>query len=216
MERFFLNMCKILLLFGILNAGAFTEGEDYIRLKTPIANMNKTLINLFSYACPMCYEEEKSAMPDIAKKLDGIVEFKPFHIKTQGMHAKDASEIFAVLLVKDKESGITSIFDKNSRFAKAKMAYYSAYHEKKRRWGTGGKSFINVGLNASGLSEDEFEVLRKDARVLEILDLWNISYDMIEIYNAPLYIVNGKYLINSKYINSTESLINIVKDLADK
>ncbi|MDR2081934.1 MAG: thiol:disulfide interchange protein DsbA/DsbL [Campylobacteraceae bacterium] len=218
MRGFFVNICRILAVVGILNAAAFgfVEGEDYIKLETPVANMNKTLAKVFSYACPICYETDKIMEPDIAKALEGIVEFKPLHIKTQGVYAKEASEIFAVLLIKDKDSGISSVFDKDSRFNKAKMAYYKAYHDKKERWKIGGKSFIKAGLNASGLSEDEFEALKKDPRVKEILDMWSISYDIAKTYGAPTYVVNGKYIINSKYTNSTDTLISIIKELADK
>ncbi|MDR2789417.1 MAG: thiol:disulfide interchange protein [Campylobacteraceae bacterium] len=218
MRGILLNICRILAVFGVLNAAAFgfVEGEDYIKLKTPIANMDKTLIKVFSYACPMCYETDKAIALDIAKELEGIVDFKPFHIKTQGVYAKEASEIFAVLLINDKDNGISSVFDKNSQFNKAKMAYYKAYHDKKERWKIGGKSFIKAGLNASGLSEDAFEILKKDQRVKDILDMWNMSYDIAKTYGAPTYMVNGKYLINSKYANSTDILISIVKELADK
>jgi thiol:disulfide interchange protein DsbA len=218
MRGFFLNMCRILAVFGILNTGAFgfVEGEDYIKLETPIANMNKTLIKVFSYACPICYETDKTIELDIAKEIEGIMELKPFHIKTQGVYAKEASEIFAALLIKDKDSGITSVFDKNSQFNKVKMVYYKAYHDKKERWKIGGESFIRTGLNASGLSEDEFEYLMKDPRVKEILNMWTVSYDIAKIYGAPTYVVNGKYLINPKNSNSTDILINIIKELADK
>jgi thiol:disulfide interchange protein DsbA len=218
MRKFCLNICRILATIGFLstNAFGFSEDVDYITLKTPIANMNKTLIKVFSYTCSICYEEDRAEMPNVIKEIESIVKFKPFHIKTQGIYAKEASEIFAVLLVKDQDAGITSIFDKNSQFKKAKMAYYNAYHEKKSRWKINGGSFIRIGLNASGLSKDEFETLKNDPRVKELLSMWDTINNITEIRNAPAYIVNGKYLINSKNINLTNDLVNIVKELANK
>ena len=40
-------------------ASAFTEGTDYMVLEKPIPNADKTLIKVFSYACPFCYKYEK-------------------------------------------------------------------------------------------------------------------------------------------------------------
>lgn len=48
----------------------------------------------------------------------------------KGEYGKQASEVFAVLINKDKAAGI-SLFDANSQFKKAKFAYYAAYHDKK-------------------------------------------------------------------------------------
>ncbi|MDR0665896.1 MAG: thiol:disulfide interchange protein [Campylobacteraceae bacterium] len=216
MKKIYLSICRVLAAIGFLHMSAFgfSEGVDYITLETPIANMNKTLIKVFSYTCSTCYEDDKAEKTDIIKEIESIVEIKPFHVKTQGIYAKEASEIFAVLLIKDRDNGITSIFDKNSQFKKAKMAYYNAYHEKRSKWKIGGESFIRTGLNASGLSMDEFKTLKNDPRVKELLDMWDNN--IAEVQNVPVYVVNGKYLINSKKINLTNDLAEIIKELADK
>ena len=41
-------------------ASAFTEGTDYMVLEKPIPNADKTLIKVFSYACPFCYKYDKA------------------------------------------------------------------------------------------------------------------------------------------------------------
>ncbi|MDR1614389.1 MAG: thiol:disulfide interchange protein [Campylobacteraceae bacterium] len=217
MKRFILNIYKFsIILFLGTNTFGFSEGTDYMRLETPIKNMDKTLIKVFSYACPICYEDDETAMPVIVKELEGIVEFKPFHIKTQGVYAKEASELYAVLLVKDSENGITYLFDKKSQFNKAKMAYYHAYHNNKERWREGSESFLETGLKASGLSKAEFESLKNDQRVKDILDMWDASYDIVKMQGLYAYIVNGKYIIYEKNIKSTMNLVEIIKEIADK
>lgn len=62
--------------------------------------------------------------------MKDVVAFTPFHLETKGEYGKQASEVFAVLINKDKAAGI-SLFDANSQFKKAKFAYYAAYHDKK-------------------------------------------------------------------------------------
>lgn len=96
----------------------------------PIPNADKTLIKVFSYACPFCYKYDKAVTGPVSEKVKDIVAFTPFHLETKGEYGKQASEVFAVLINKDKAAGI-SLFDANSQFKKAKFAYYAAYHDKK-------------------------------------------------------------------------------------
>lgn len=58
------SLFKTILLTAALavsfTASAFTEGTDYMVLEKPIPNADKTLIKVFSYACPFCYKYDKS------------------------------------------------------------------------------------------------------------------------------------------------------------
>ena len=83
-------------------ASAFTEGTDYMVLEKPIPNADKTLIKVFSYACPFCYKYDKAVTGPVSEKVKDIVAFTPFHLETKGEYGKQASEVFAVLINKDK------------------------------------------------------------------------------------------------------------------
>lgn len=50
-------------------ASAFTEGTDYMVLEKPIPNADKTLIKVFSYACPFCYKYDKAVTGPVSEKL---------------------------------------------------------------------------------------------------------------------------------------------------
>ena len=78
-------------------ASAFTEGTDYMVLEKPIPNADKTLIKVFSYACPFCYKYDKAVTGPVSEKVKDIVAFTPFHLETKGEYGKQASEVFAVL-----------------------------------------------------------------------------------------------------------------------
>ncbi|SUG72183.1 disulfide isomerase [Salmonella enterica subsp. enterica] len=86
-------------------ASAFTEGTDYMVLEKPIPNADKTLIKVFSYACPFCYKYDKAVTGPVSDKVADLVTFTPFHLETKGEYGKQASEVFAVLIAKDKAAG---------------------------------------------------------------------------------------------------------------
>ncbi len=173
-------------------ASAFTEGTDYMVLEKPIPNADKTLIKVFSYACPFCYKYDKAVTGPVSDKVADLVTFTPFHLETKGEYGKQASEVFAVLIAKDKAAGI-SLFDAKSQFKKAKFAWYAAYHDKKERWSDG-----------------------KDPAVQETLEKWKAAYDVAKIQGVPAYVVNGKYLIYTKNIKSIDSMAELVRELATK
>lgn len=194
----------------------FTEGTDYVKLEKPIANADKTLIKVFSYDCPFCYKYEKAVVPVILPKLPEGVTYRPFHLKTKGKYGTAASELFAVLLVKDQDNGIKSVMDEHSQFKKAKMAYYNAYHDKKERWDAGEDAFLETGLKASGLSKAEFDKMKEDPRVKALFNEWEQSYDVAKIQGVPGFVVNGKYLIKTASITSPDGMLELIKELLAK
>jgi thiol:disulfide interchange protein DsbA len=214
MKNFTLKIAAVFMLFAV-NAFGFSEGEDYVKLANPIPNADKTLIKVFSYDCPFCYKYDKSVTPIVIKQIEGVLTFKPFHLKTKGKYGKEASELFAALIVKDSSEGIAPT-DEKSTFKKAKMAYYNAYHDKKERWDGGADSFIAFGLKAGGMTEGEFEKLKNSEEARELVSQWEASYDVAKIQGVPAFVVNGKYLIYTKSITSVESMVALIKELTDK
>ncbi|MFV0480681.1 MAG: thiol:disulfide interchange protein DsbA/DsbL [Campylobacteraceae bacterium] len=194
---------------------AFSEGVDYVKLDKPIPNAENTLIKVYSYDCPFCYKYDKSVTPAVVSKL-GNMKYLPFHLKTKGKYGAEASELFAVLLVKDSDNGVTDTFSDKSLFKKAKMSYYTNYHDKKQRWDAGAQSFLKTGLDATGMSEAEFNKLKNDQRVKDLVNSWEASYEVAKIQGVPAFVVNGKYLIYTKSIRSVDGMVDLVKELSAK
>ena len=196
------SLFKTILLTAALavsfTASAFTEGTDYMVLEKPIPNADKTLIKVFSYACPFCYKYDKAVTGPVSEKVKDIVAFTPFHLETKGEYGKQASEV--------------------SQFKKAKFAYYAAYHDKKERWSDGKDpaAFIKTGLDAAGMSQADFEAALKEPAVQETLEKWKASYDVAKIQGVPAYVVNGKYLIYTKSIKSIDAMADLIRELASK
>lgn len=219
-KKLILNAGKCILgaaffLTSSISAWAFTEGTDYMVLESPIPNAQGTLIKIFSYDCPFCYKYDKAVTPEVMKKLDGLVKFEPYHLETKGKYGPIASELFAVLIDKDNAQNISPLDDK-SQFKKAKFAYYQAYHDKKERWDSGADAFLQTGLDAVGMSKDEFEKAKAQPQVQKMLEQWKPAYEIAKIQGVPAFVVNGKYLIFTKNIKSIDGMANLIKELAAK
>ncbi|PSM53113.1 protein disulfide oxidoreductase [Campylobacter blaseri] len=210
------KMLSAILLFGALNANAFTEGKDYMVLEKPLSVENNTLTKVFSYACPFCYKYDKAVTPKVVAEIDGL-KYVPFHLKTKGDYGEPASKLLAVLVIKDMENGV-DLLDEKSMFKKAKFAYYKAYHDKKERWSDGKDevAFLKTGLDAVGMSMDEYQKELENPKVTELLKKWDESYDVAKIQGVPAFVVNGKYLVYTASIKSVNGFKDLIEELLKK
>lgn len=192
------------------------EGRDFVVLKEPLPNAQNSVIEIFSYACPFCYRYSK-ILPKVIESLPKNVEFKPYHLEKMGDYGKVASQVFAVLLDKDKKSNITTK-DSKSAFLKAQNAYFSEYNIKKERWGQGKnlQAFLHTGLDAAGVKIEEFYAALQEKGVQEILRSWEAGYEVAIIQGVPAFVVNGKYLIYTKSIASLKDLEYKIDELLKK
>lgn len=197
---------------------AFTEGTDYVALQKPIPNAKGTLIKVFSYDCPFCYKYDKAVTPKLISQLPKDVKFRPFHLKTKGKYGVQGSELFAVLLLKDQKAGLSDhdLYGDKSLLKKAKMAYYTAYHDKKERWDAGPDAYLKTGLDATGMSKAEFDKAKGDPKVKALLKEWDLSYDVAKVQGVPGFVVNGKYLIMTKSITSVDGMLKLINELKTK
>ena len=161
-------------LAAIPSAFAFAEGTDFIKLEKPLPGGEGKLVKIWSYDCPFCFKYDAGVDPKMVplmEKATGL-KFDMFHLETKGKYGRAGSELFAYCLVKDKAAGITNLEDANSAFKKAKDAIYKAYHKKGERWAAGEDAFLKTGLDAAGISADEFAKNRKNADVQALADAW--------------------------------------------
>lgn len=183
------SMALMALLAG--TSFAFEEGKDFMVLEKAIPNAQGTLIKVWSYSCPFCYKYDKVVTQPTVDKLPKSIAFKPYHLSSKGDYGKEGTRLFAVLLANDVKKGLSDrdINDKNkSTFKKVKMAYYNAYHDKKERWGAGAnpEAFLQLGLDAAGLSKAEFEKRLQDADVQAYIKEWDAqAYDVAKIQGFP-------------------------------
>jgi len=205
-------------LFASTSFAALTEGQDYLVLEKSIPNASNTLIKVFSYDCPFCYKYDKTVLPIVVLNLPAGMTYRPFHLQARGKYGAQGSELFAVLLAKDQEHGLSDkeVYSEKSLFKKALTAYYQAYHDKKERWDAGPEAFLKTGLDAVGMSKEEFDTAKNSPNVKALLKDWEASAQIAKIQGVPAFVVNGKYLIYTKSIKSVGSMLEIIKELAKK
>lgn len=191
------------------------EGVDYVVLEKVIPGHENTLVKVFSYDCPFCYKYDKSVTPKVVEKIAPAITYSVWHLKNKGKYGVQGNEIFAALIAKDKKAGI-GLFDDKSTFKKAKMAYYAAYHDKKERWDAGADAFMKTGLDAAGVSMDEFKTLLATPEAQATLKQWDGALEIAKVQGVPAFVVNGKYLLYTKSIKSIDTMAAAIKELAAK
>ena len=131
-----------------------------------------------------------------------------YHLEQKGDYGKLASQILAVLIVKDRQAGIDILDERKSAFQRAKNAYFDEYHIQKNRWkdGRDPEGFLRTGLLAAGVSEQEFQQALQTPEVEALLSQWQASYDIAIIQGVPAFVVNGKYLIKTSELKSLDDL----------
>ena len=215
----FYTVVALAVLFAYFSFDPLEKGVSYVVLEKPIPNAQHTFIEIFSYDCDYCYNYEKLVLPTVVSGLPAGLTFRPFHLKTRGKFGVQGSEVFAVLLAKDQESGLSDreLFSEKSLLRKARMAYYQAYHDKKERWEAGPEAFLKTGLDAAGMSKEEFEAAKNSLKVKALLDEWDVSYEIGKRQGGiPAFVVNGQYLIKTRAIKSVGLMQSLIKDLSKK
>lgn len=211
--QLFLKVVIAAAFFVTSNLYAVTEGTEYMVLTEPVPNAQNSVIEVFSYDCPFCFKYSK-IVPQIVKNLPEGVDFKPFHLKTKAKYGLQASELFAVLVLKDKNNDVNVNSDQ-SLFHKVQYKYFDEYHVKKNRWKDGAdpQAFLQTGLDTAGINAEEFEKEKADPAVKALLAEWDVSYEVAKIQGVPAFVVNGKYLIYTKSIRSVDHLEQIINEL---
>lgn len=137
-------------------------------LQKPVDAPKDSVIKIFSYACPFCYKYDKTVTQKAISQSGA--KYLPWHLKTKGSYGEVASKVFAALIAIDIQNGV-DLFSDDSKFKKAKIAYYRAYHDKKERFNDGKDEggFVKFGLDAAGVSAQEYEKALLSPEAKELL-----------------------------------------------
>ena len=213
-----MKFIKILILsaFFALNLSALTEGVEYQTLAKPLNVPKNSVVKVFSYDCPHCYQFDRSITKKLMAKLDGV-KFMPYHLSTKGKLGESASKIFSALISIDEANG-TDLLSDESKFKQAKFAIYKARHDKNDDFNNGKdkEKFLNLALEAAHVSKADYEKALNSERAKELLDAWFASYDIASISGVPAFVVSGKYLINLNAASSIDEMAKTIQELLDK
>jgi disulfide isomerase len=213
-----MKFIKMLILsaFFALNLSALTEGVEYQTLAKPLNVPKNSVVKVFSYDCPHCYQFDRSITKKLMAKLDGV-KFMPYHLSTKGKLGESSSKIFAALISID-EANDTDLLSDESKFKQAKFAIYKARHDKNDDFSNGKdkEKFLNLALEAAHVSKADYEKALNSERAKELLNEWFASYDVASISGVPAFVVSGKYLINLNAASSIDEMAKTIQELLDK
>lgn len=197
-------------------AFAFTAGVDYVKLDVPLPGGEGKLVKIWSYDCRFCraYDQRVAQQIAAAAQARAGLAFDQYHLEQRGKFGRAASELFAYCRIRDQKAGITAADDPQSAFKKAKDAVYEAYHKQGERWPSGEEAFLKTGLDAAGISAEEFAAERKKDDVQDLADSWLPAYEAAKIQGIPAYVVNGRYLIMTKSLRSIGGMTALIETLA--
>lgn len=214
------------LLLGAIGAVCFStslahaaavEGKQYVRLETPIANAQGTIIKLWSYSCPFCFRFDEAFDPEVMPRIasDSHLKLVPIHIESKGQHGRLASQILASLWLEDEAAG-RSVNDTTSLYSRAKHAWYEGYHRQGQRWSNSTDGFVLAAAKATGIEKDVLLNKANQPAAIQLADEWKGLIEVAKIQGIPGYVVNGRYLVMTKAIRGVDYFVDLVNELAQK
>ncbi|MDE6978886.1 MAG: thiol:disulfide interchange protein DsbA/DsbL [Helicobacter sp.] len=214
------------LLLGIVSLGFMSalaetstleEGKDYIILKTPIPNADKTLIEVISYRCIHCYNHHRfGTLEQLRAKIPNIT-YNLFHTNWgQGYH-KELNALFAYAQLQDSKEG-KDASDKTSLTNQLAAAYFQSYFEKRENLEEERKQeqFMKIGLDILKISQAKLDGFLATKEAQDLLKNYQISDEIVKNYGTPAFVVNGKYQIHPNAFDSVDILAVIVEELLKK
>lgn len=198
----------------VSSAFALTEGNEYVKLQTPIPNADNSVYEVWSYRCTHCYSHHKMGTMEKLQKAFPNAKMGYLLVKTMGDYGKQAAEIMAYAQNVDEKAG-KSLAAGDSMYHKVSDAYFNAYFRKNQRWGNGAnpEKFYEVGLKVLGISKAQLDEFVATPKGQEIIASYDVADPISKVFGTPGFVVNGKYEVNISKIGSPEALVEVIGEL---
>lgn len=186
----------------------------YVRLPERIDGLEATLCKLFAYDCPFCFRAERQIDAVVFPKVEQAgLHIQALSLPARGQYGKTVTQFLACAQAADEKDGIR-ITDEMSRFKKTKDRLYWAYHRQGERWTGGESQILKDMLDASGMTQQQFEALLDTPAVSMKLLQSQKAQAAVRTIGIPAYVVNGQYLIQMKAMKSIDDFYRAVLEAA--
>jgi len=191
-------------LINSANAADYQEGKQY-KVVPGQATKNPELREYFSYYCPHCRTFEMY-IPEFKKQMPSNAKFKKTHVDFMGQASPDIQFLLSKALIVAEKTGIAAKFTPE----------VFNYIQVKRQPITGidivRKIFIAAGGDASKFDKGmkSFSLVSQAKRNKKMQEKLNRGRYLTSV---PTFVVNGKYVINSKGLdqkNPIEDYKNLI------
>ncbi|USD35956.1 MULTISPECIES: thioredoxin domain-containing protein [Ferrimonas] len=184
-------LATVTLSFGI-------HAAEVIRIDTP--ELDSTVQKVYSVYCPFCYKYEKAVTPNMIKHLPTGTTFQAICLESKGELGIEACQVLAATATIGE-----------MQYKKAKLAMYSAVHDKKLA-SVKGKTAVegtlrDIGLKAAGVSKEAFETALNTPQAQEKLAYDRTIAKTIALERGiPAIVINGNKLVNTATVGSLKDL----------
>lgn len=200
------------LAFLSINALALTEGKEYEVLKNPLNNANKSLIEVFSFSCGVCYNHHKfDTLAKLQARLPSL-NFKSYPFKNTRF-GQEFAQLYAYANAQDELKKKDEL-SKDSLSYKVADVYFTAIFERNQNW-SDSQSFYELGLKSLNISKAELDKFTSNAKAKFIQAEYDKLYPALMQYGGtPTFVVNGKYIIRMQEIKGFDELVAVIDALS--
>lgn len=201
---FFIGIFFLVFLHNNILFSSIIEGNQYIKLNTPINNVPK-LLEFFSFYCSHCYQFEQTyhITKKIEQNLPKNINFSKYHVNSLGNLGKQLTHAWAVAIILGIEKKISPILFKAIQ---KKQSIHTAEDIR--------TIFIQFGINA-----EEYDMAWNSTLVKSLVIKQEQAAQNLHLSEVPSIFINGKYMIqNDKldissinaYIQQFSELLNLL------
>ena len=213
---------KLFLAFSLLfavSANAISEGKEYIKLPSnaEFKEASNSVIEIFSYSCIYCYNHFKAGTLKFVSEMLPDLKYDEWQVRQMGEYGFEMSEVLGYAKSLDDKNGLSTLSAKSNFHQVVKGFFEDAFVSKKRY--KNAQEFYQRAVNilqSNGVKDSSVENILKYINSQEgkaYAKLTDQALEVAKISGTPGFVVNGKYLINTEYVNSQEELVEIISEL---
>ena len=196
----------IMLLVGLMMATLghaaplFKEGEHYEVVKAT-ATAKPEVLEFFSYFCPHCYNFEP-IMADLKKSLPEGIELKRNPVAFLGREmGPELQRAFAVATLLDVEAKFSPVIFKKIQ---------------EERQPPQSRADIKALFESIGVAGNEYDGAVDSFAVSGLVAQFDRNTQEMNIRGVPATVINGRYLLKTESVKSTEEYKALVQYLLNK
>ncbi|OWO81911.1 protein disulfide oxidoreductase DsbA [Photorhabdus luminescens] len=198
MKKLWLALVGMVMAFSA-SAANFTEGKQYVELKSPVADQPPVL-EFFSFYCPHCYQfEEIFKVPQTVKQhLPEGTKLVRYHVDFLGPLGKELTTAWAAAMAMGVEDKVTPVLFEGIQKTLAIKTPNDIRD-----------AFIKAGVTA-----EDYDAAMSSFVVKSLVVKQQKAAQDLQLRGVPAMFVNGKYMVKSDGIDAA-SADNYAKSYSD-
>ncbi|PQQ36361.1 thiol:disulfide interchange protein DsbA [Photorhabdus bodei] len=198
MKKLWLALVGMVMAFSV-SAANFTEGKQYVELKSPVADQPPVL-EFFSFYCPHCYQfEEIFKVPQTVKQhLPEGTKLVRYHVDFLGPLGKELTTAWAAAMAMGVEDKVTPVLFEGIQKTLAIKTPNDIRD-----------AFIKAGVTA-----EDYDAAMSSFVVKSLVVKQQKAAQDLQLRGVPAMFVNGKYMVKNDGIDAS-SADNYAKSYSD-